>query len=169
MYTKISWIRLIFVNLKIKLQIKLSTLEAAAAECINYGSECGGITKEQPGVFTLRRGSTLNNSPSGEVSYLREASCPDYTERLLSQGMSTAQGENAHGASGRAVDGSYSGNWWDGSCIYVYTPAPASADNWWTVSLGGAKRIARVVITSRTCCQAQLDGTKVHPLISASP
>ena len=28
-----------------------------------------------PGVYTLRRGRTLNDSPYGEVSYVREASC----------------------------------------------------------------------------------------------
>ena len=49
------------------------TLEEAARawrEVPWEGDPCGGITREPNGTFTLRAGSQLQPSPSGEISWL---------------------------------------------------------------------------------------------------
>ena len=50
-----------------------SVLEEAKKKCIELvvqGDECGGITQSSNGDSTLRKGSELKTSPSGEISYV---------------------------------------------------------------------------------------------------
>eukprot|EP00727_Mastigamoeba_balamuthi_P014618 m51a1_g9782 hypothetical protein (237) ;mRNA; f:1686546-1687509 len=51
-------------------QHSFPTLDAAMAAAVAAPCQVGGITREPSGEFTLRAGSQLNNSPSGEVSYV---------------------------------------------------------------------------------------------------
>ena len=46
------------------------TLEAAMKACLEDAS-AGGVTQEGPGKFTVRKGTQLGDSPSGEVSWLK--------------------------------------------------------------------------------------------------
>ena len=74
------------------------------------------------------------------------------TEGNLALGQPTFQsGEASGGIPGRAVDGGFSGRFWERSCTHTNTRR--DNNSWWTVDLGASTEVKVVYLALRhDCC-----------------
>jgi len=118
------------------------TLAEALTKC-KTTTDCGGVTKERGNNYTLRRGTKLKKSPSGETSWL------------------IAGGEEAAGAA-RAVDGNKSQDFASKSCTMT---ASNTGEQWWEVDVGKVYKIDHVMVYGRTDTSAKtgsIQGAEVY-------